>query len=50
MTDLHEEVKTYCNEFSLLYPELICLKGEEVLTKEETEALKKRLFEMGVNP
>lgn len=50
MTDLHEEVKAYCNDFSLLYPELISLSGEEALAKGEAEELKKRLFEMGVNP
>lgn len=50
MTELHEQVQSTCNEYSLLYPELVCVKGEKAMSREQADALKKRLFEMGVNP
>ena len=50
MTELHEQVQSMCSDYSLLYPELICMKGEKMMTREQVDVLKRRLFDMGVNP
>ena len=50
MTELHEYIQTFCNDYSLKYPQLVSLKGDKALSREQGEELKKRLFDMGVNP
>lgn len=50
MTELHEQIQSYCKDYSLMYPQLISLKGDKQMTAEQMEELKQKLFEMGVNP
>lgn len=50
MTELHEQIQSFCTDYSLKYPQLVSLKGDKALSREQGEELKKRLFEMGVNP
>ena len=50
MTNLHEVIKSYCESYSLFYPDIIAMKGEDQLSNEQIAVLKNRLFEMGTNP
>ena len=49
MTNLHEVIKSYCESYSLFYPDLISMKEQEY-SKEFIEDMKNRFFEMGANP
>ena len=49
MTNLHEVIKSYCESYSLFYPDLISMKEQEC-SKEFIEDMKNRFFEMGANP
>ena len=50
LTGLHEQIQSFCSDYSLLYPELISLQGEDTPSTEKVDELKQRFFEMGVHP
>lgn len=49
LTTLHEQIQSFCSDYSLLYPELLSLH-DQIPSTEEVDALKQRFFEMGVHP
>ena len=49
LTTLHEQIQSFCNDYSLLYPELLSLQ-DQIPSTEKVDALKQRFFEMGVHP